>query len=58
MMYNTIRWPIPDFLTDDNSNVCSISHHLRNIRKVKKLQTLTFEDQGRVVEITCFASFD
>ena len=33
MMYNirggAIRWQIGDFLSDCNSNVCFISHHIR-----------------------------
>ena len=36
MMYNIhcgIQWQIPDFLSDGNGNVCSISHRLRDIRK-------------------------
>ena len=34
MVYNirnsAIRWQIHDFIVDGTSNVCSISHHLRN----------------------------
>ena len=41
-MYNirsgAIRWQIPDFLSDGNSNVCSSSHHLRDIRETNKIK--------------------
>ena len=44
-----IRWQMHDFLSDGNSNVCSISDRLRDFRK-----RLTFylenEDQGQAVE--------
>ena len=33
-----IRWQITDFLSDGNSNVCCISHHFQNIRKITKCQ--------------------
>ena len=33
-----IRWPIPDFLSDGNINVFSISHHLRDILESNKMQ--------------------
>ena len=38
MKYNirssgAIRWQFLDFLSDGNSNVCYISHHLHDIRK-------------------------
>ena len=31
-----IRWQIPDSVSNGNSNVCSISHHLRDIGKILK----------------------
>ena len=33
-MYNNdaIRWQMPDFLSDGNSNVCSLSHRLQDIK--------------------------
>ena len=53
-MYNirngAIRWQMHDFLFDGNSNVCSISHHLRDIRKsnkMSKLFDLETEGQGQ-----------
>ena len=51
-----IRWQIPDFLSDSNSNFCSISHHLQDIRKnnkiikCKKSVELENEDQCQGVE--------
>ena len=42
MMYNirssTIRWKIHDFLSNGNSNVCNMSHSLRDVRKIRKIQ--------------------
>ena len=35
----TIRWQIPDILSDGSSNVYSISHHLRDIRQHNKMST-------------------
>ena len=51
MIYNVrggvIRWQIHDFLSDDNSNICSISHRLRDIRKQEKCQNFDLENEGR-----------
>ena len=53
-MYNihigAIRWQIPDFLSDDNSNVSSISHRLRDIRKWKSQNSDLENDQGQGVK--------
>ena len=53
-MYNihngAIRWQIPDFLFYDTSNVCSISHHFRNICKNDKSFDLENEGQSQEVE--------
>ena len=53
MLYNirsgAIRWQIPDFLSDDNSNVCSIYHHLQ-FKKIVNNCDLEKEDQGQRVE--------
>ena len=46
-----IRWQINDFLSDVNSNVCSMSHRLRHIRKrIKNAQTLTLKINMKVNE--------
>ena len=51
MMYNirigAIWWQIPDFLFDGISNVWYISHHLRDIRKWKKIKTIYLENEGQ-----------
>ena len=51
MTYNirsgVMRWQMPDFLSDGNSNVCSISHRLPNIRKSRKLQDIDLENDGQ-----------
>ena len=48
MTYNipsvAIRWQIPDFLSDDNNNVCSISHHLQFNKIVNNCD---FENEGK-----------
>ena len=40
---------LPDFLSDGNSNVCSVSHRLRDIRQnneMPKVLTLKMKSQG------------
>ena len=44
------RWQTHDFLFDGNSNVCSISHHLQDIRKTNKMQSLTLKIKVKVME--------
>ena len=52
-MYNirngVIRWQIHDFLFDSSSNICSISKHLRDIRKNND-KTLTLKIKVKVNE--------
>ena len=52
MMYNirgsAIRWQIHDFLSDGNSNVCSISRLLRDIGKINKMQKFALGNEGQV----------
>ena len=54
MMYNMcssgIRWQIHDFVSDCNSIVCYISHHLRYIHKSRKFQNLDLQNEGQGVE--------
>ena len=45
-----IRWQIPDFLTVGSNNVCFIFHHLRDIRKSNKMQSLTLKMKVSVKE--------
>ena len=33
------RWQLHDFLSDGNSNACSISHNIQDIRKSNKTPT-------------------
>ena len=51
MMYNirsgAIRWQIPYFLSDDNCNVCFISHLLQNIQKLRQIQDFYLENLGQ-----------
>ena len=51
MMYNirsdAIGWQKSDLPSDGNSNVCSISHHLQNIRKSEKYQNFDVENKGQ-----------
>ena len=35
-----VQWLVPDFLYDDNINVCTISYHLRDICKNIKIATV------------------
>ena len=53
-MYNILnganRWQMHDFLFDENSNICSIFHHLRDIRKTNKMQTLDLEIKVNIKE--------
>ena len=50
-MYNihsdAIRSQMHDFLYDGNSNVFSISRHLRDIRKSNKCQKFNLENEGQ-----------
>ena len=41
---DVIRQQIHDFLSDGNSNVCQISHRLRDIRETSKM---LYEDHGQ-----------
>ena len=43
-----IRWQLPDFLSDGNSNVYSVSHRLRDMRKQEKCQNVDLENEGQV----------
>ena len=50
---DNIRWQIPVFLSDGNSKVCSISHHLRDIcynNKMSQVLTMKIKGQGHGVE--------
>ena len=42
-----IRWQIPDVISDGNSNVYSISHHLRDIRQNNKMEIFDHENEGQ-----------
>ena len=50
MTYNicsdAIRWQIHDFLCDGNSIVCSICHHLRDIRKTNKMRKFDLQNES------------
>ena len=43
-----IRWLIPDFQSDVNSNVCSTSHHLRDIRTNNSAKRFDLKNGGQV----------
>ena len=65
MMYSicigAFRWQIHDFLSDGNSNVCSISRRLLDLHKTRKKckeTDLENEGQGQGVEETGHAIFD
>ena len=46
-----IRWQMPDFLSDSNSNVCAISHRSRDISQINKnAKTLTLQMKIKVKE--------
>ena len=42
-----MRWQMPDILSDGNSNVYSISHRLRDIHKLRKMQDVDLENEGQ-----------
>ena len=44
-----IRWQKHDFLFYSNSNICSISYHLRDIRNANKMSKVDFDldNEGR-----------
>ena len=51
-----IRWLIPNFLSDSNSNVCSISQNFRDFRKntkMPKVSTLKMEVKFKEKNRTC-----
>ena len=37
------RWKMPDFQSDGNSNVCSVTHRLRDIRNSNKVEKVDLE---------------
>ena len=65
-MYNNgdIGWQIHDSLFDGNSNVCFISHPLREIRQSNKMETLplkmkvNFNDENNWTGVIRLEMFD
>ena len=58
MMYNNcsgaIRWQIHDFLSDGNSNICSISTVCVIFANLAKCQNFDLENEGQGLEIFDF----